>query len=73
MVNWDWDVTEVSIAVRLGGLVLWYCIDPHMAGWRYYRRDDLTPYRQKVWDFREVRSLPTTRPAARPGARHPSS
>jgi hypothetical protein len=30
-------VTEINVAIKLSRLVLFYCIDPHCAGWWIYR------------------------------------
>lgn len=30
-------VTEVNVAVKLWRLVLFYCVEPHCAGWWIYR------------------------------------
>ena len=32
-------VTEVGIAVKIWRLVIFYCIEPHCAGWRIFQGD----------------------------------
>jgi hypothetical protein len=32
-------LTADSINIRIGSWIVWYCIAPHMAGWRRYWPD----------------------------------
>lgn len=32
-------ITEVNIAVKIGRFVGFYCIEPHVIGWWWYRPD----------------------------------
>ena len=46
----NFQLTENAINIRLfWRLVLWYCIDPHMAGVRLYRRDLAARPLEKTW------------------------
>lgn len=39
------DLTPVSIGLKLWGVILWYCVDPHALGIRFYEPSRWGPAR----------------------------